>query len=412
VLTRDTFVKHFIAGLYAAGETRPIHYEPDIFCVLVGENRTSPEVVLGLSDVFHQCERLPTDRQLAEINRLAKLHHRPKLPDDYGIVEPNLQLSMKHVSYLHLHEEFVNAWSPFIGPSPRRLVHLTLADELISCVGAIHGPTLQLLTQEQIAKWQVSEDEVFRSAKRNQAKSDFRLEPIGAVYRSLEGDSYAASHLVIGEVLAELPLRGAPVVLIPTRDCLVVTGSEDIDGLIQMAAIGHVELEESELAVSGRPLVWDGHAWARFKPPKDASATFTYLEQSYDVATYKTQSTVLRVRYRKATDNTRIAEVRLFPDGPGYKKVALWRSGSPMLLPEADEVALHHQESDSLYVVPWANVQRVLGNRLVPMHFPLRYRAESFPVPAEIEAMEPRVVGVGRPKMQVSRAKQIRVMKR
>jgi hypothetical protein len=164
-----------------------------------------------------------------------------------------------------------------------------------------------------------------------------------------------------------------------------------------MAAIGHVEIEESEYPVSGRPLRWDGRSWKQFEPPEKVRATFTHLEQAYEVARYAEQSTALRMRYRHANDGTRIAEVRLFPDGAVFKKVALWRSGGPVLLPATDEIALHNQESDTLQLARWNDVHRVLGDRLVPMHMPLRYRVERFPTPAEIAAMRATVAEQIRP---------------
>ena len=122
------------------------------------------------------------------------------------------------------------------------------------------------------------------------------------------------------------------------------------------------------------------------------------------------------MRYRDATDGTRIAEVRLFPDVAAFKKVALWHSGGPILLPAAVEVVLLNQESGAVQVARWNEVQRVLGDRLVPTHIPLRYRAERFPTLAEIEAMNPTAVEEARPqpgtRAQVPRARPMGFMKR
>ena len=394
MLSQEAFVEQFIQALQAAGETRAIRYEADIFCVLVGDNREVPDVVVTLNDAFKQCLQLPPDQQASEIHRVAAQCRRQKIPDDYRIAERHLQLSLKHISHLHLYEEFAAAWVSHT--APKNVVHSQITDELILCVGFTDGPALQLLTQEQTARWGVSADRVVRSAIRNQSRSAFRLKRTGSLYRSPSDNPYAAAHFVFGERLSKLPIRGSPVVLLPTRDCLVVTGSEEIEGLIQMAAIGHVEIEESEFPVSGRPLRWDGRVWKKFEPPEIVRAAFAHLEQMYEVARYASQSTVLQMRYRDAADGTRIAEVRLFPDGSAFKKVAFWHSGSPILLPAADEVVLHNQESGAFQAARWNDVQRVLGERLVPMHMPLRYRAERFPMLAEIKAMNPTAVAEAR----------------
>jgi hypothetical protein len=395
VLSREAFVEQLIQALRAAGETRAIRYEADTSCVFIGDNREFPDVVVGLDVALRQFEKFPPDRRATEVHRFAELCREPRIPDDYQVAERHLQLSLRHISYLHLHEEFAAAWPSQI--ARRSLVHSKITDDLILCVGLIDGPALQLLTHEQTDRWEVSADQVLRSATKNQSRSAFRLKRSGSVYRSLSDDFHAAANFVFGQHLSELPTRGSPVVLLPTRDCLVVTGSEEIEGLVQMAAIGHVEIEESEFPVSGRPLTWDGRAWRQFEPPEKVRATFTHLEQAYEVARYAAQSAALRMRYRNAGDRTGIAEVRLLPDGLAFKKVALWRSGGAVLLPAADEVALHNPESGTFHVARWNDMQRVLGDHLVPMHMPLRYRAERFPTPAEIEAMSPTTVEEARP---------------
>ena len=66
MLSQDAFVEQFIQALQAAGETRAIRYEADIFCVLVGDSREFPDVVVPLNDAFRRCGKLHPDRQASD----------------------------------------------------------------------------------------------------------------------------------------------------------------------------------------------------------------------------------------------------------------------------------------------------------------------------------------------------------
>jgi len=390
VPSHDVFVEELIQALRAGGETRAIRYDAEVFCLLIGDNKEFADVVVRLNDAFQKYEKLSPEVRASEIHHLATLCRQPRVPENYQEVAPRLQLCVRHISYLHLHEELAATWPSRIAPPS--LVHSKITDELILCVGLTDGETLRLLTEAQAARWKISTGKLIRIASRNQFKSALVFKRTGSVWRSLNEKHYAAADFVVGHLLATLSVRGSPVVLLPSRDSLIVTGSEDMEGLTQMAAIGHVEIEEAQYPVSGRPLTWNGRLWTPFQPPDKVRATFAHLEQAYEVDRYEEQSRVLGIRYSSAADGTQIAEVRIYPDGSAFQKVALWHSGSPVLLPVADAVALHDRKSGAVEVVLWKDVLRVLGEHLVPMHKPLRYRAERFPTLAEIEAMKLQVV--------------------
>lgn len=388
MLLRDEFVGHFIRGLQRAGEARPIHYDAQIFCLLIGENRDAPDFVIGMSEVFRDSQGIPPYRLVSEIDSIAKQYYRPPLPEDYAAAEPRLGLSLKHFTYLHLHQDFIAAWS---GSVPRStLAHAKLNREMVCCIGYADGPTFQYITESRLVEWGVTTNQAFKAAITNLGQSAFTFEANGSVYVTPQGDLDAAARLLFlhAGVLEALSLDGSPVALVPSRDRLVVTGSNNVEGLAQMAAIGQVCLEESGYPVSAQPLVWEHDSWTPYEPPEEVKPAFVHLAQAFEVDRYRAQSGVLALKYRNAEDGIGIAEVRLFPVGGRYETYTIWRSDRPTLLPKADRIALNDRVGGTLEIADWADMSRVLGDRLVPLqHNPIRFRVDQFPTREELHAM-------------------------
>ena len=133
MLSRDEFVENFIRGLQREGETRPAQYDAGIFCLAIGENREAPDIVIGMSEVFRNCQSIPPERLVTEIDSLAKQYYRRPLPDAYASAESHLGACLNHFTYLHLHEDFSTGWSGSAPPSA--LSHVEVKDELVCCIG-------------------------------------------------------------------------------------------------------------------------------------------------------------------------------------------------------------------------------------------------------------------------------------
>jgi hypothetical protein len=414
LLSRDEFVERFIQGLQRAGEMRPIHYEADIFCLAIGENRDAPDVVIGMSEVFRSSESTPRDQLGASIDNLAKQYYRRPVPEEFGSAEQHLGLCLKHRTYLDLHAEFCTAWSG--SAPPRVLAHVKVTDEMICCIGFLDGPAVQYVTQDRLARWGVGIEEALSTAIANLGKATFKLERQGSVYVTPPNDlDGAARFFLVRHVLDTLHLDGLPVVLVPSGDGLVITGSNDSEGLLQMAAMGQVFLEESPYPVSAQPLVWHQGEWKPFEPPEKIKPAFVHLAQTFEVDRYRAQMGVLALRYRHSHDEVGISEVQLFPTGDRHESYTVWRSDRPALLPKADRVALDDKVSGKFYVAEWSNFARVLADRIVPVHHsPVRFRVDRFPSAVEIQAMDATLLNVrqnAREHMAPTRSKQT-VMKR
>jgi hypothetical protein len=66
---------------------------------------------------------------------------------------------------------------------------------------------------------------------------------------------------LIPELLTQLPLKGNPVAIVQARSALLVTGSEDMEGLALIAQCALDDFPENERAVSLTPIEWRGGAW-------------------------------------------------------------------------------------------------------------------------------------------------------
>ncbi|NQU22447.1 MAG: SEC-C domain-containing protein [Candidatus Nealsonbacteria bacterium] len=125
-----------------------------------------------------------------------------------------------------------------------------------------------------LAKWSVSFDDVFESALENLRK----ISPTPKFARQLEGayvstyaDSYDSSRLLLPDLFASLDLQGDPVSMLPNRDTLLISGTDDVRGLQAMADLAAAAAKKPHFD-SGIPLrLVDGN-WQSFQLPPNHPA--------------------------------------------------------------------------------------------------------------------------------------------
>ncbi len=397
-MLKDQFAQLCIDTLRRLGETGAIRYEAETFSLIVSNEDESDEMVMGLFTPYRSCENAPAQKHAEIIEYcMRSVRWHDELPQDYASARTRLGMALKHVSFLQFHLDLAGARG--VPPTAPRLIHKRVTDELVLYLVFDDGHTLRFLKETDLVKWRRSPEVALSDAFSNLARVPWKIAKDECVFRSANGDSYDSARLVLSEMLERLPLKGRPVVLVPDRDSLIVTGSEDTKGLLQMAAIGHVQLEEGHQIVSGRPLVREGEEWKVFQPPEQARAGFIHLAQAYDVSVYHAQAAALRSQHRADKVPLTASDLQLFrsAEAGAYESITLWRSGAPTLLPQADRVALLDEARKIVHLAKWEQLYRTLGGRMKRTDLtPPSYRVGHFPTPDEIQAMGASIVDLSR----------------
>jgi uncharacterized protein YtpQ (UPF0354 family) len=360
------FLKH--------GESRPMQFDAERFVIKIGESR-SGSVVINLHNLYNEIENSPAEHHDEIITHYVKGWIAPRdIPNDYSVAQPRLGVSVQYAGVVEQFPEWV---------------HRDLASDLCVLLVDDDGDTLAYVLEESVRKWQVSLEACIGDAIRNLKKSPWPLEQIGHMFYSRAHDSYDAARILLPEVIRQLPLKGEPVVLLPDRECLVITGSDDVDGLTQLAAMGHVRFEEASRHISAVPLILKDGAWKAFVPPEPTRATFAHLARLYDVIHHGAHTSLLREKYKAQTQDVYLAEIRVFKTADErYETFTCLPSNGPTLLPKADRVVLYDLQAGAVQVTAWADLFRVLGGEMsrVGQH-PVRYHVARFPSLAERQQM-------------------------
>lgn len=376
------FAQRVIRGLRNRGETRPIYFDEGRFALVFGEKGSENVWTADLKGIYKEFENTPDERHESIISHYAKVWMKERIvPKDYAVVRPRLGVSIRDSGHFEQHP----GW-----------VHWNLTSELsVSLVDDV-GPALYDIAETSLSDWQVDKDACRQDALGNLRKSAWYLEKIGHVFRSRSNDSYDAARILFHEVIRTLPLKGAPVVLVPDRDCLVIAGADDVEGLSQLAATGHVRIEEGVRLISGTPWILRGSNWEEFESPDQTRAAFAHLTRLFDAINYGKQTRFLREQ-GEHRDDVFVADVEVFKTGPDrYETFSCLPSVGQTLLPRVDNVVLYDQQAETSQVTPWDDLFRVLVGRMLPVQrHPVRYRVESFPTLTERQRMggTPRRLG-------------------
>jgi hypothetical protein len=256
----------------------------------------------------------------------------------------------------------------------------------------VDEPTsMAYVTGAQLARWGVTEDEVFANARANLAAGARSLRPepgrdSNALIRFVDtGDAYFTSMLLVDGFLAGFsPVTGErPIAFIPDRDNLVVTSIDaSLAALYEM-----VEAEYSGATRSISPLgytVDDRGAVVPYAPPAGSplAQTVHRAEVMLAATEYGGQKQALDAAHERDGVDIFVGSL-IVAERPGAPlfSVAVWSQGVDTLLPQADVVGFQPTEPDpgATLTVPFDIVAAEAVLLPEPGYAPPRYRVTDWP---------------------------------
>ncbi|AKJ07977.1 uncharacterized protein YtpQ (UPF0354 family) [Archangium gephyra] len=384
---RDAFARQAMEALRSSGETRPIHYDAEGFLLRLGDKDGT---TVFLANFFDESLAVPPEKRDEVFARISRVRSMPDLPATLAEARQNLLPVVRSRTFfeqLHLVMKGPPGKPPPIAWKP--------LGGFLGVGLAFDGPdTLRYLGPDELTRWDISFEQALGMALENlRPRSTEALEQLApGTCKSPWEDSYAASRLLLDEVVRRCPVKGTPVVLVPHRDLLLITGSEDEDGLNQVAskALGAMMAPR---ALDGRAMRLAPEGWVPFMPERlnNAWGDFRQLELFTRARDYDEQTQQLEKLYEEKGVDLFVAAYTPYQDERGRSlSYAVWLKGVDAVLPRAEVIFFMDPslgpEAPPVGIARWEEVSRVAGQLLAPVEglYPERYRVTSFPTPEQL----------------------------
>lgn len=392
---KDRFAQIMIRELTKAGATPPIVYEPDRFLLRLG---TDDKHVVHLHNAYADyCAARPFRRRRALTPYLGLAHlGEDTIPATFAQAAPNL-LPLVHgkdflfLSKMSLSDEAAQTMDwPAIDLGSHVDIHL--------CFDSEHAAST--LGTDTLRDWGVNFEEAMAKARENlwnRSKEGLR-EVTPGVYVALWGDAYDATRIVLHDLIWQLKVQGDHVALIPSRDALFVTGSDDPQGLVALAKLAEEQLQQQR-PVSGHALRLEGKTWVDYLPPAEhpAHIGFVRLKTITNMGAYNVQVEMLESRDQRAGAERFHAKYMVFEreQDKSLRSICAWCEGIEQTLPQADWVSFvaspknEGGEPETLGEAAWDKAMAIVGHYLKPMEgYPPRFVVEGFPTPEELSRLK------------------------
>ena len=144
--------------------------------------------------------------------------------------------------------------------------HQVLTDDLALVVVYDSPHSTEVVNAEDYARWELGFEEVLKSSIEQFEDCVVVFKPAeGHVYVSEMNDSYDATRLILTAAIRELKLPGLPIAFAPMRDKLLITGSEDPEGILRVLSMAE-EAADGPYPISGSAFRLEGDEWKAWMP--------------------------------------------------------------------------------------------------------------------------------------------------
>jgi len=392
-IRQQNFARLVAAGLQKAGEPLKLRYDAAQFR-LVSEGDESLQV--NLTNTYREYMAAPSAERKSIVSRFIRswIEGRKGIPEEFEDAAHDLLPGIRGRSTYELLKLQMRAQGNTGFQWPYRVIAdhygAGLIYDLPHAMSQING--------QQLARWGVEFDEAMDVALDNLRKiSEQGFAPLApGVWKSTWRDNYDPSRLLLGELIAAHDVEGDPVVMVPNRDTLLLTGADDEVGQGIMAAAAE-EATRQPRPIHTMPIRLEYGSWTPYLPPKDHPAYLRFKQMLIKSLgqDYEEQRELLRTIHQQKSEDVFVASysaMRNTRTGE-LSSYCMWAKGMDGLLPRTDLIHfLDPERPDGQKLAAsasWEHVAEVVGDLLEPLDlYPERYRARCFPDDDQIKAIK------------------------
>lgn len=392
--SRDRFAEQVMRALRAAGDRRTVAYDAENFR-LVFTSDGPGSGTSHLTNLYLEHCRVPRRGRKQHLSHVVRglLTYLKEVPEDLDAARPDLRPAVRTRCYL----ELMRLHSEIDGHDPPDIPYQPIGSHLVAMLVYDLPESMQSISRETLDTWGISFYEAMEIARENLRQVEFGVASIGDVlYAAMTGDNYDASRLLLPELFERLDFQGLPLALVANRDALMMTGTDDEQGVAVLVELAEKALDAPR-PMSGIPVMLDGDEWVTWSPDPGHphAAAFRLLEIKTLAGEYGEQQPLLQELFEKRGEDVFVASYSAVEAESGRVfSYSVWSEGVDTLLPETETLMFYRPEIDQHLAVAWSRAAPIVGALLQPFDvYPPRFRAREFPSESQLaelrEAAEP-----------------------
>lgn len=377
--SREEFAKIVLTALKRSG-LHDLHFDASNNSIRVD----SADKTCFLDNAYSSYCSADTNLREATLQRyVSSFVDMDETPESYEKARPGLMPVVRDPAYFGLTDLMLRSQ----GRDTAKLVCPTESIAEGLCVGVAYDTphTIANANLAYFTKWKVGFSEALKLAVENlrERSSPSGLKEItSGLFMSEWDDSYDSARILLPDLLHRLRLDGDPVVFLPARNRLWVTGRYNVSTL--EAVLTHGGEDHFNLGHSLSPNLYthEGGSWRLFVPEDDSlHKQWLTLKSRRDAMDYEQQKGYLDQLYKLQNLDVFVAKCVLYQrkDKSMFTQ-CVWSSGIDSLLPKADAIVFNLGRGQT-FVVRWDKAAPVISCLLEGDTglAPLRFRARNFP---------------------------------
>jgi hypothetical protein len=386
--SKDKFVSIVLAELKRLEPAAEYKYDADKFLLLRPD-----EGFINLANVYAEYCQAEAAGRATLLKRFLHSCIATKsyeLPEDFDDIHPDLLPVVRSRFYL----ESAILQSKFRGGEGLDMPQMVIGEHLALSLVYDLPTAMRSISQKDLELWNVTFYEAVEAARQNlEQMGEIKFAVLdGRVYASASGDNYDASRLVLLDLIRRFEVRGEHVAMVPNRDTLIVTGSEDDEGLAIMSKIAKDSFDKPR-PISTVALRLEGDEWLPWLPAADSPHFADYHELKLRTlgAEYNDQKELLDGILEQTGERVLVASFSALQNKETGRvaSYSVWSEGVESLLPQTDAVMFFRPTApDDGKIVAggaWEHVWQIVGDLMEPQGlYPERYRVREFPSDAQI----------------------------
>ena len=261
-------------------------------------------------------------------------------------------------------------------------------------VGIAHDTEQNIMNVNRatLEDWDANFDEALQIATynlRDRTGSSGLIEIGAGLYVSQWGDCYDSARILLPDILHRLPLSGDPLVFLPNRNELWVTGRNNSAAMRVMLTDGKAKHFDHGHTLSPNLYVYANGQWQPYIPEnEELRKLWLSIKRRRDSIDYAQQKGYLDRFFERQRQDLFVATCQFYKrqDESLFSR-CVWSKGVDALLPETDFIVfMEALKSKEYFSVPWNNAMPIVQPLMErdPELFPARYRVRSFPTALQL----------------------------